>query len=98
MRGTARDTLPRISAGAVFGSAESRRRSPARIGKALFAFSMEWSGVQSGYGSAGALVVFLVWVYYTARIIQIGAEVVAAGAYEQLRAGTTQLTARWRGV
>ncbi len=59
---------------------------------------MEWSSVQSRYGAAGALVVFLVWVYYTAQIILFGAEVVAAGAYEQLRAGTAQLTARWRGV
>ncbi len=40
----------------------------------------------------------LVWVYYTARIILFDAEVVAAGVYERLRAGTTQLTARWRGV
>ena len=50
------------------------------IGKALFGLYVEWSGVKSGYGAAGALVVFLVWVYYTAQIILFGAEVVAASA------------------
>ena len=64
------------------------------IGKAAFGLYVEWSGVQSGYGAAGALVVFLVWVYYTAQIILFGAEVVAAGAAEQMRAGTAQFTAR----
>ncbi len=53
------------------------------IGKMLFALYVEWSGVQSGYGAAGALVVFLVWVYYTAQIILFGAEVVAAGAADR---------------
>lgn len=66
------------------------------IGKAAFGLYVEWSGVQSGYGAAGALVVFLVWVYYTAQIILFGAEVVAAGAAEQARAA--QFTVRWRGV
>jgi membrane protein len=55
------------------------------IGKALFGLYVEWSGVQSGYGAAGALVVFLVWVYYTAQIILFGAEVVAAGEAEGKR-------------
>ncbi len=62
------------------------------IGKAAFGLYVEWSGVQSGYGAAGALVVFLLWVYYTAQIILFGAEVVAAGAAEQARAA--QLTVR----
>ena len=48
--------------------------------------------MQSGYGAAGALVVFLLWVYYTAQIILFGAEVGAAGAAEQ--AGAAQLTVR----
>ena len=66
------------------------------IGKAAFGLYVEWSGVQSGYGAAGALIVFVVWVYYTAQIILFGAELVAAAASEQARAA--QFTARWRGV
>jgi membrane protein len=53
------------------------------IGKGVFGLYVEWSGVQSGYGAAGALVVFLVWVYYTAQIILFGAEVVGASAAEK---------------
>lgn len=68
------------------------------VGKGLFGLYVEWSGVQSGYGAAGALVVFLVWVYYTAQIILFGAEVVGASAAEEAAARAPQLTARWRGV
>lgn len=50
------------------------------IGKALFGLYIEFSGIQSGYGAAGAFVVFLVWVYYTAQIFLFGAEAVAAAA------------------
>lgn len=50
------------------------------LGKILFGFYIQWSGVQSGYGAAGALVVFLLWVYYTAQIFLFGAEVVGASA------------------
>ena len=32
------------------------------------------SGVESSYGAAGALVVLLVWVYYSAQIFLLGAE------------------------
>ncbi|MGH7002915.1 MAG: YihY/virulence factor BrkB family protein [Alphaproteobacteria bacterium] len=50
------------------------------LGKTLFGFYIETSGVKSGYGAAGALVVFLVWIYYTAQIFLFGAEIVAATA------------------
>ncbi|MCW5771140.1 MAG: YihY/virulence factor BrkB family protein [Rhodospirillaceae bacterium] len=49
-------------------------------GKVLFGLYVEFSGITSGYGAAGALVVFLVWVYYTAQIFLFGAEVAAAAA------------------
>jgi membrane protein len=72
------------------------------IGKAVFGLYVEWSGVKSGYGAAGALVVFLVWVYYTAQIILFGAEAVAASAAlradSRAEAGAAQLTGRLRGV
>jgi membrane protein len=50
------------------------------VGKAFFGLYLELSGIQSAYGAAGAVVVFLVWVYYTAQIVLYGAEVVSASA------------------
>jgi len=50
------------------------------VGKAIFGLYLELSGIQSAYGAAGALVVFLVWVYYTAQIVLYGAEIVSASA------------------
>ena len=55
------------------------------LGNTLFGVYIEFTGVRSGYGAAGALVVFLVWVYYTAQIFIFGAEAVAAGAEEAPR-------------
>jgi membrane protein len=43
-------------------------------GKALVAIYLGRSGVGSLYGAAGSLVVFLVWVYYSAQIFLFGAE------------------------
>jgi membrane protein len=63
------------------------------LGNTLFGFYIEVTGMRSGYGAAGALVVFLVWVYYTAQIFIYGAEAVAASAED-----AAQFTARWRGV
>ncbi len=68
------------------------------LGKAVFGLYVEWSGVKSGYGAAGALVVFLVWVYYTAQIILFGAETIAASAAEREEPGAAQFTGRLRGV
>lgn len=67
------------------------------LGKALFGFYVELSGVQSGYGAAGALVVFLVWVYYTTQIVLYGAEVVAAAAAAAKRASSPGASAAYSG-
>ncbi len=44
------------------------------IGKSLIGLYIGQSGVASGYGAAGSLVVLLVWVYYSAQIFLLGAE------------------------
>jgi membrane protein len=44
------------------------------IGKSLIGLWIGRSGVTSGFGAAGSLVVSLVWVYYSAQIFLLGAE------------------------
>ncbi|MFP4345467.1 MAG: YihY/virulence factor BrkB family protein [Anaerolineales bacterium] len=44
------------------------------IGKFLIGLYLGRSSVESAYGAAGSLVVLLVWVYYSAQIVFIGAE------------------------
>jgi membrane protein len=44
------------------------------IGKFLIGLYLGKSGVTSGFGAAGSMVVLLVWVYYSAQIFLLGAE------------------------
>lgn len=44
------------------------------LGKLLIGLYVGSSGVVSGFGAAGSLVVILLWVYYSAQIFLIGAE------------------------
>ncbi len=44
------------------------------LGKALIGAYIGRSGIVSGFGAAGSLVVVLLWVYYSAQIFLIGAE------------------------
>ena len=44
------------------------------VGKTLIGLYIGTSGVVTGFGAAGSLVVVLVWVYYSAQIFLIGAE------------------------
>jgi len=44
------------------------------IGKMLLGFYLGKSSVASAYGAAGSVVAFVVWVYYAAQILFIGAE------------------------
>ena len=53
------------------------------IGKFLIGLYLGKSGVTSGFGAAGSLVVLLVWVYYSAQIFLLGAEFTWVYAHEQ---------------
>ncbi|MEO6362967.1 MAG: YihY/virulence factor BrkB family protein [Caldimonas sp.] len=44
------------------------------VGKLLIGLYIGKSGVASGFGAAGSLIVVFVWVYYSAQIFLIGAE------------------------
>ena len=50
------------------------------LGKFLIGLYIGKSGVESSYGAAGALVVLLLWVYYSAQIFLLGAEFTKAYA------------------
>lgn len=44
------------------------------LGKFLIGFYLGTSGLASGFGAAGSLVILLVWVYFSAQIFLLGAE------------------------
>ena len=44
------------------------------LGKFLLGLYLGRSGVASAYGAAGALVLILLWIYYSAQILFMGAE------------------------
>ncbi|MBI5251422.1 MAG: YihY/virulence factor BrkB family protein [Desulfomonile tiedjei] len=44
------------------------------IGKKLFGMYLNWSIMLSVYGAAGSLIIFIVWVYYSAQVFFLGAE------------------------
>jgi membrane protein len=44
------------------------------IGKSLIGWYIGSSAVASTYGAAGALIILLLWVYYSAQIFLLGAE------------------------
>src|SRR5207302_7706681 len=50
------------------------------IGKSLIGLYIGSSGVASSYGAAGALLILLLWVYYSAQIFLLGAEFTRAYA------------------
>ncbi|TGV96213.1 YhjD/YihY/BrkB family envelope integrity protein, partial [Mesorhizobium sp. M2E.F.Ca.ET.154.01.1.1] len=45
------------------------------IGKSLIGWYIGTSAIATSYGAAGALMVVLVWVYYSAQIFLFGAEI-----------------------
>jgi membrane protein len=52
------------------------------IGKVLIGLYLGRSEIASGFGAAGSLVLFMVWVYYSAQIFLIGAEFTWVYAHE----------------
>lgn len=53
-------------------------------GKALIGWYIGSSGVATAYGAAGGLIVLLVWVYYSAQIFLLGAELTYAWSQRQI--------------
>ncbi|WP_119421912.1 YihY/virulence factor BrkB family protein [Desertibaculum subflavum] len=51
------------------------------IGKYLISIYLGFSNVASSYGAAGALVIVLVWVYYSTQVFLLGAEFTRAYAF-----------------
>jgi membrane protein len=70
------------------------------FGKLLIGLYLGRSGVISGFGAAGSLVIVLLWVYYSAQIFLIGAEFtwVYANAYGSRRSTTQVLTGPGAGA
>jgi membrane protein len=52
------------------------------IGRFLIGLYLGKSGVTSGFGAAGSLVIVMVWVYYSAQIFLLGAEFTWVYAHE----------------
>ena len=50
------------------------------VGKGLIGWYIGGSGAAESYGAAGAIVVVLLWVYYSAQIFLLGAELTRAWA------------------
>lgn len=66
------------------------------LGKILIGLYLGKTGVASGFGAAGSLVVLLMWVYFSAQIFLLGAEFTweYAHAYGSMRARPANKTAR----
>ncbi len=48
------------------------------IGKSLLSYYLVYSGIESMYGAAGSIVVFMMWVHYSSQILFFGAELIQA--------------------
>jgi membrane protein len=53
------------------------------VGQALLSVYISHASIANGYGAVGSLVVFLVWVYYSAMLLLIGAEFTRVYAEER---------------
>jgi membrane protein len=51
------------------------------VGKVLIGIYIGRSGIASGFGAAASLIVVLVWVYYSAQVLLLGAEFTCAYAH-----------------
>jgi membrane protein len=53
------------------------------LGKSAIGFYIGKQGLESTYGAAASIVVVLIWVYYSAQIVLLGAEITHAFATHQ---------------
>lgn len=60
-------------------------------GKRLFAFYLQHAGMANTFGAAGSLAIILMWLYYSAAVFLLGAEVSAMAARRR-----TQRLSGWR--
>lgn len=51
------------------------------LGKFLIGWYLSFSGAGSAYGAAGSLIVLLLWVYYSAQLLFLGAELTKVYTY-----------------
>lgn len=49
-------------------------------GKRLFAFYLQHAGTANMFGAAGSLAIILMWLYYSAAVFLLGAELSATAA------------------
>jgi membrane protein len=71
------------------------------FGEALISLYLAYGGVASAYGAAGSILVALIWLYYSAMILLLGAEftkVFATHAELTVPANVRQLTERPAGA
>lgn len=71
------------------------------IGQALVALYFSVAGVASAYGAAGSLLALLLWIYYSALILLLGAEytkVQAGSAHTTVKATIRQIVERPAGT
>jgi membrane protein len=71
------------------------------FGEALISLYLAYGGVASAYGAAGSVLVALIWLYYSAMILLLGAEftkVFAARAEVTVNGDVRQLTERAAGA
>ena len=66
------------------------------IGKHLISLYIGSSNIASIYGAAGALIIILVWVYYSVQIVLLGAEF--AKAYTDRRRAPREMRQSVRAV
>jgi membrane protein len=66
------------------------------LGKSLIGLYIGTSGATSSYGAAGALLIILLWVYYSAQIFLLGAEFTKAYAGTHGSYGSGKLNRRLR--
>jgi membrane protein len=58
------------------------------VGKLLIGLYLGKSAIGSAYGAAGSLVVLVVWIYYSAQVLFLGAELAHTQAERRTRAGS----------